>query len=167
MFADRHYFQSRIELMKNELFEAQRQRLCGMELTLVWLGFSSACFLEFGNLRTGFHRNGRPHRFPTGKMSVFLSWSWRIEHSNRIVVGSWSDDDDWQPVFDQTTGSRVLDITHFGRLPEIEIELSNGFRLLSFMTVEEGPDWTISSLAPHGEKGHYLSWKDGAFTENP
>jgi hypothetical protein len=151
--------------MDNTLFEAQRLRLRGMELTLIWLGYSSACFLEFGNLRTRFHRNGRPFRFPTGEMSVFLSWSWRIEHGNRIVVGSWSDDDDWQPAFDQVTGSRVLDISHFGRLPEIVIEFSNGFRILSFMTVGEGPDWNISSLGPNGEKSRYLCWKDGAFSE--
>jgi hypothetical protein len=150
--------------MNETLFETQRQRLRGMELTFVWRGFGSACFLEFGHLRYMVHKN-RQSRFPTGEMSVFLSWSWRIEHGNRIIVGSWSDDEDWQPAFDLMTGAKVLDITHFGRLPEIEIELSNGFRLLTFMTVEEGPDWTISSRAATGEKDMFLSWKDGSFIQ--
>lgn len=153
--------------MNEHLFEARQKRLRGMELTYAWQGYGSAYFLEFGNLRYGFFPKGKRRNFPTGEMSVFLSWSWRIEYGNRIVCGSWSDDDDWKPVFDGLLGATVVDVTHFGRLPEIEIELSNGVRLLSFMTVEEGPDWTISNRDPSGEKGLYLQWRDGAFVEAP
>jgi hypothetical protein len=151
--------------MNEHLFEARRQRLRGMELTFAWKGYSSAYFLEFGNIRYGFFRNGKRRNFPTGEMSVFLSWSWRVEYAHKIVCGSWSDDDDWKAVFDNLIGSTVLEINHFGKLPELELELSNGFRLLSFMTVEDGPDWTISNRKPSGEKDLYLQWRDGIFVE--
>jgi hypothetical protein len=151
--------------MNGHLFEARRQRLRGMELTYAWKGYGSAYFLEFGDLKYGFFPNGKHRNFPNGEMSVFLSWSWRVECGNNIVCGSWSDDDDWKTVFDGLLGATIVDVTHFGRLPEIEIELSNGFRLLSFMTVEDGPDWSISSRKPDGTKEMYLQWREGAFIE--
>jgi len=37
----------------------------------------------------------------------------------------------------------IADAVLFGRLPEIELSLSNGIRVLSFMTAEGSPDWTL------------------------
>jgi hypothetical protein len=151
--------------MNEHLFEAYRQRLRGMELTYAWKGYGSAYFLEFGDLKYGTFPSGRLRNFPSGQLGVNLSWGWRVEQGNRIICGGWSDDDIWPGVFKALLGAQVTDIVWFGRLPEIEIELSNGFRLLSFMPVEDGPEWAIRIRKPDGETASLLEWRDGTFIE--
>jgi hypothetical protein len=149
--------------MDNALFEARRGILRGMELTFAWRGYGSVYFLEFGALKYPPPIRGRLPRTPRGEIGVMLSWGWRIEHGNKIISGSWSDDDDWKPVFAGLIGRRVVDITVFSRLPELAIELTDDFHILTFMTVEDGPDWAIFERNIQGETDNTLSWRDGGF----
>jgi hypothetical protein len=48
-------------------------------------------------------------------------------------------------MFDKLKGSCVTAVRSFGTLPEIEVSLSNGLRVVSFMTSEGQPDWGLIS----------------------
>jgi len=39
--------------------------------------------------------------------------------------------------------AKVAEVALFGHLPEIELCLMNGIRILSFMTAEGDPEWTL------------------------
>ncbi|NIX77320.1 hypothetical protein HB375_11940 [Microvirga sp. c23x22] len=80
---------------------------------------------------------------PSGQMSLMIEWSWRIEDRTSIRCGSWSDEALWPDVFALLLGSEVRHVKTFGRLPEIEVGLSNEMHVLSFMTDEGLPAWTL------------------------
>lgn len=40
-------------------------------------------------------------------------------------------------------GAKVESVSLYGRLPEIDLNLSNGLHLLSMMTSEGDPDWVL------------------------
>lgn len=141
--------------------------LIGLPLSHVWKGYGSAVFFEFGALRppTRQRRDGSPAA-PNGEMSLMIEWSWRIEDERSIVCGSWSDEANWDQAFSALLGSRVTRVNLFGRIPEIELELSNGFRILSFMTAEGLPDWTLFDKA-NGRNRWLSVEEDGVrITEN-
>lgn len=86
-------------------------------------------------------------------MSLMIEWSWRIEDHASIRCGSWSEEDLWSSAFAAIIGSQVQDVKTFGYLPEIEVTLSNGMRVLSFMTTEGSPAWTLFD-----RRGAYERW---------
>ena len=116
--------------------------LVGLPVSHAWNGYGSALFLEFGALQQSMKRDGSP-RSPQGEMSLMIEWSWRIEDERSILCGSWSDEELWHRVFATLSGSRVSQVDLFGKLPEIHIGLSNGLQVLSFMTAEGFPAWTL------------------------
>ena len=124
-------------------FRAFTRPLVGMGLTHWWRGYGSAIFLNFGELHHSVWKNGRLSRNPIGKMSLGIEWSWRVEGPKRIWCGSWSEDSSWAKVFDKMIGATVKEVTTFGRLPEIDLELSCGVHVLSFMTERSDPEWSI------------------------
>jgi len=124
-------------------FHSFTRPLVGMKLTHIWRGYGSAIFLNFGELHHSIWKNGRVSNNPVGEMSVSITWSWRIEGKRRIWCGSWSEESQWQRFFDKMIGATVADVTTYGRLPEIELHLSCGARVLSFMTANGDPEWAI------------------------
>lgn len=72
-----------------------------------------------------------------------VEWSWRIEDATTILCGSWSEEERWEPVFARLIGQKVEDIFLHGRLPELGVDFSGGTRLLTFMTAEDQPAWTL------------------------
>ncbi len=51
-------------------------------------------------------------------------------------------------MFEKLKGSTVVAVALFGTLPEIEVSLSNGLRVVSFMTAEGQPEWAIICRTP-------------------
>ena len=96
-----------------------------------------------------------------------IQWSWRIEDDHSIICGSWSDEDLWKKTFSQLLGNTVTQLSFFGRLPEIDLSLSNGLHVLSFMTADGQPEWTIFDRSQAQER--WLSFEDGTLkmTEKP
>lgn len=95
-----------------------------------------------------------------------IEWSWRIENATAIICGSWSEEQLWTPAFDRLLHQRVAGVTLFGRLPEIDIELSNGSHVVSLMTAEGQPEWSLADrrIAP----SVWIKVKDGVlFEERP
>ena len=60
-----------------------------------------------------------------------------------IVCGSWSGEELWQPVFEALLVKRLIDVSTFGRLPEVMISLTDDLHILSFGTAEGQPRWTL------------------------
>jgi hypothetical protein len=78
---------------------------------------------------------------------------------------SWSDEELWTDVFKAILGSQVQDVKTFGHLPEIEVTFSNGMRILSFMTAEGSPAWTLFDR--QGDHKRWLSVEEGNLLAYP
>jgi hypothetical protein len=124
-------------------FDKSVAYLTGLRVNHIWRGFGSAIFLEIGSLLPGrTRRDGGPGN-PKGQFTIFIEWSWRIEGKRRIWCGSWTDEEKWPKAFARVTASLVESVSLFGRIPEIEIGVSNGLHLLSMMTAEGDPEWGL------------------------
>jgi len=121
--------------------------LRGKSVSHVWRGHGSALFLEFGELAEPRNLNRKP-RQPVGDLSLMVEWSWRIENKDSILGGSWSSERRWPRLFKRLVGSKVRSVELFGRLPEIALELSNGLRVVSFMTSDGQPSWAVIAHRP-------------------
>jgi hypothetical protein len=121
--------------------------LHGKRVSHVWRGYGSALFLEFGELSRTRRLNGKPGH-PVGDLSLMVEWSWRIESKNSILGGSWSNERGWPRLFKRLVGSKVRSVELFGRIPEIALELSNGLRVVSFMTADGQPSWAVITHKP-------------------
>jgi hypothetical protein len=141
-----------------QAFAAARDAINGLPVSHVWRGHGSALFLEFGTLSPTGRRGGEAGE-PEGAFGLMIEWSWRIEAGMSIVCGSWSDDDVWPSALEGLEGAKVESVAVSGVLPEIVVTLSNGTRVLSFMTAEGEPAWTLfdrrgPSLTFHSKAGN-------------
>lgn len=120
--------------------------ILGLAVSLVWQGYGSAIFLEFGTLTPNprQRRDGGGPLHPIGEWTLGIEWSWRIEGKRRIWCGSWSEKDRWPRFLQRLQGAKVKSISIFGRLPEISVSFSNGLHLLSMMTAEGDPSWWLT-----------------------
>ena len=104
-------------------------------------------FLEFGELSKTRKLNGKRGQ-PFGDLSLMVEWSWRVENKNAILGGSWSNERRWPRLFKRLVGSKVKSVELFGHLPEIAVNLSNGLRVVSFMTADGQPSWVVIAHKP-------------------
>ncbi len=137
-----------------------RAVLIGMPLSHVWRGYGSAIFFEFGELRSRARRDGSPGN-PVGVITLGIEWNWRFERPRSIAGGAWSDQQRWPGLFRKVLGETVVDLQSIGMLPELELSLSNGMRVVSFMNDEGQPQWhLISRTDPlgswHVERGRIV-----------
>jgi hypothetical protein len=148
--------------MSLDLIDRYRADLLGKKLSHTWQGQGSAIFLEFGDLTPRARRDGSPGN-PDGEFGAMIEWSWRIERPNSIICGSWSDEALWEGALQRLRGGAVTDVAVFGRLPELAIELSDGHRVLSFMTSDGDPQWTLFDR--RSPRAKWLCVRDGAVVE--
>ena len=123
--------------------------MTGMKVSRVWRGHGSAIFVEFGALTQTYRRDGSVGG-ESGEFGLMIEWDWRIEEGQSILCGSSSDEVLWQPAFDRLIGSHVLDVSTFGRLPEIAVALSGDLHVVSFMTAEGDPEWALFDRRQEG-----------------
>ena len=128
----------------NHLKEIQKL-LIGRPVSHVWRGIGSALLIEFGTLTNRIRPSGISGKNPKGEITILIEWSWRIEGPRSILLGSWSSDGKWLKAFKGLLHARVTDVSVFSTLPELQIVLSNGKRVSSFMTAEGQPRWIINS----------------------
>ncbi len=72
-----------------------------------------------------------------------IEWSWRIEGRRSILCGSWSNENKWLTAFRLARNATVTNASLFGRLPEIDLCLSNDMHVVSFMTTGGNPSWVL------------------------
>jgi hypothetical protein len=107
-----------------------------------WIGHGSALFIELGRLSTRRKLSGRPGH-PEGRVTLMIELSWRIERARSILGGSWSSERRWRGMIAKLEGNSVTEIRSFATLPESEVSFSNGMRVVSFMTAEGLPSWSL------------------------
>jgi hypothetical protein len=147
-------------MLPHKTFNRIASDIVGMKVGHLWRGYGSAIFLEFGALSTSgiVRRDGSPGN-PSGEITVGIEWSWRIEDATSVICGSWCEEDLWEPAFDLVRHSSVRALSMFGRLPEIDLALTDGRHLLSFMTAEGEPAWSL--IDRRSEPVISLSVRDG------
>lgn len=123
-------------------FDEFTHELLGLPVNRLWRGHGSAIFLELGELKNGVLPNGKSGGL-AGQFTVMIEWSWRVEGRRSILCGSWSDEKKWERGFSFIRDKSLVAIETFGNLPEIDLTFSSGAHLLSFMTAENEPAWTI------------------------
>ena len=145
--------------MKTEFrisIEEAKVRLSELEGAVVshaWRGHGSALFLELGQLEENPKGNN-----PKGEQTIMIEWSWRVEGKNSIIVGSSSENEEIDKVPELVIGKALENVEFFGRLPEISIKFNNALWLLTFMTEEGSPEWSIKL-----KNGEWLGVSDGEF----
>jgi hypothetical protein len=123
------------------------EALVGKVANHVWNGHGSAIFIEFGALTERTKRDGSIGN-PDGELTLMIEWSWRIEKKHSILGGSWSSERRWPGFFKSIQGASVTAVEIFGHIPEILVSLSNGLRVVSFMTAEGQPEWALLTRNP-------------------
>jgi hypothetical protein len=144
------------------LIERYRRQLIGKSLSHYWRGYGSAIFLEFGELRERAPRSGSSKGL-RGEFGVMIQWSWRVERDNSIMWGSWSDDAFWEPFFIDLKDATAIEFQLFGQIPEIMIALSSGHRIVSFMTADGDPQWTLFDRSSKPDR--WLHVREGKIQE--
>jgi hypothetical protein len=122
-------------------FDKFTASLVGLPVSHVWQGYGSAIFLEFGDVSEGRRRRDGSRGNPKGEWTLMIEWS--IEGKRLIWCGSWSDKERWPRALAHLKGSTVSSLHLLGRLPEIAVGFSNGLHLLSMMTAEGDPQWSL------------------------
>ena len=117
--------------------------LTGLPVSRIWQGYGSAIFVEFGKVQPRRRLDGSPGN-PRGEWTLMIEWSWRIEGKRRIWCGSWSDGERWPRAFARLERAKVTSAVLYGRLPEIDVGLSNGLHVVSMMTAEGDPAWALT-----------------------
>lgn len=138
--------------------------LKGKPVTHAWRGHGSAIFLEFGALTERGRRDGTSGQ-PYGEITLMIEWSWRVERPRSIFVGSWSSERRWPSMFRRLIGCQVTQVDFPGSLPEISLSLSNGLRVVSFMTAEGQPSWALIARRP--ELGSLCVQRGKLYVEPP
>ncbi len=104
----------------------------GKSVTRSWKGHGSTLFLDFGQLKEG-----------KGELTIMIEWSWRVEKSQSIWFGSWSDNHQIEDLIPKLYGYQLQNISIFARLPEISVSLSDNIWVNSFATTEDNPEWAL------------------------
>ena len=85
-----------------------------------------------------------------------IQWSWRIEGKRSILCGSWTDEHRWPRALACLTKATVARVMLFGRLPEIDLALSNGAHVVSLMTAQGDPAWALFDRRGDGKRSLHV-----------
>jgi len=121
--------------------------LAGMPISHVWFGYGSALFLELGVLSEGRKRKDGSIGNPRGEVTVTVDFGWRVERQRSILCGSGDSKRRWASVSEKLLGASVLTAQTVGRIPELELQLSNGLWLVTFSRYKGQPTWSVSLRA--------------------
>lgn len=146
-----------------DAFQRISVAVIGQPVSHIWRGYGSALFLELGALTPGSARHDGSPGAPRGAFTVSIEWSWRIEDARSIICGSWSEEALWAPTFERLRGAHVSALALHSRLPEVELSLDNGTRVLSFMTAEGQPQWSLCDARTQSPL--WISVRDGNLFE--
>lgn len=124
--------------MKSCIFQKETEQILGLPINYVWRGHGTALFIEFGDLAK---EEGRNH--PQGEFSLMLDCDWRIEKPRSILIGSYYSTKRIDNQIKKLVGCKVAKIEIIGYLPEIIISLSPNFRIVSFTSYNNQPDWGL------------------------
>lgn len=123
------------------------ETLKGQKVTYVWTDYS-ALFIEFGKLSTGKLLVNGAIGHPIGEISLSVGYTWRIERIRSVIAGSNCNAKKRISASEKLLNSLVEDINISNRIPELQIEFSNGLWLQTFNPDPKQPDWMIKFNQP-------------------
>jgi len=121
--------------------------LLGKIVSHIWFGDYSALYLELGALGDSGTGKASSSRNPQGEITVYASFDWRIERQRSILGGSESSRQRWKTTTKQLLGTTILSAETVGRIPELQLQFSEGLWLVTFSCSEAQPDWSVSFKA--------------------
>jgi len=135
------------EKITAEQFHLLTRPLIGLPVSRTWRGYGSAIFFELGKLTEKVHqrKDGSFHTTHKGEAGIMIEWSWRVERPKSVLFGSWSGNQKITNRLSKLQDLNIVEIMVEGRLPELVIQLSGGFWVHSFTTVESQPEWCLFS----------------------
>jgi len=139
--------------------------LIGMPVSHVWFSDYSVFYLELGILTTNeaTRRDGSLMN-PKGQMAIYAGFDWRIERPQSIFCSRDSTRRRRESVCRSLVGTKITEVTLFGRIPELSVGFSSGVWLTTFGLSRGDPDWHISFK----DSAIYLFTKKGRLaTEEP
>ena len=114
-----------------------------MVISHVWFGHGSALFLELGTLSEGRKRKDDSVGNPQGEITVMVDYEWRVESQRSIVGGSSESRKRCISISQKLLNTKVASAKVVGRLPELELQLSNGFWVVTFSHDKGQPSWAV------------------------
>lgn len=120
----------------------------GYKISHAWLGHYSCLFLELGNLKAGKSRKDGSIGNSSGEISICLNFCWRIEKKKSIHVGTGESEKRLQNAIKELVNATIVSAQIVGRLPELQIELSNNLWLTTFERYSGQPSWSIHFKSP-------------------
>lgn len=116
--------------------------LTGLTISHVWIGHGSALFLELGILSERIKRDGSIGN-PQGEITVIVDFDWRVERKKSIMGGSHDERKHCIALSCKLLGAMIKTARVVGRIPELEIELSNNLWVSTFSHDKGQPTWAV------------------------
>jgi hypothetical protein len=114
-----------------------------MVISHVWFGHGSALFLELGTLSEGRHRKDGSVGNLQGEISVMIDFNWRVERQRSILGGSNDSKKRCNSISQKLLGASVIYAQVVGRIPELQLQLSNGLWVVTFTHYKGQPSWAV------------------------
>jgi hypothetical protein len=148
-----------------EDFQDLIQPLIGMVVSLPWKGYGATIFLELGKLAP--LESERQH-YKKGESCISGMSGWRVESGSEVLFGTLNSNQEIERGILSLLGTKIERLSIVGRVPELEIQFSNGYCLRSMVMVSGQPEWAIR--LPSGDWldtiGSLLSVGDGRDTRD-
>ncbi|MDG9670963.1 DUF3027 domain-containing protein [Hahella sp. CR1] len=138
-------------------FEAEIQKLIGLEVSLPRKGYGSTIFLEIGTLSSVKTRRGLKEK---GEACIAIEWDWRVEREGRVLFGSSNSNVEVARGIQSLMHCRIESIEISGNVPELEVVFSDKSCLRSMIMVTGDPGWSIRLLT-----GEWISSIDGKLSD--
>lgn len=122
--------------------------LKSMIISHAWLGHGNALFIELGSLHENKLCDGSLGN-PKGDITLMIEYGWRIERTSSILCGCNDSKKDVLLIIKKLIGKYVESISIVGRLPELEIALSEKLWVVTFSQYKGQPNWAILFTNPH------------------
>jgi len=110
----------------------------GLKISHVWRSMGPCVFIEIGRLSKENRTNN-----PRGQVTIRNEGQWRLEGARTIQVGSNSSDRLINGRLRTLVGTLIRSIKLTNRLPELDIELEDGRRFVTFTNWRSQPQWSI------------------------
>jgi len=118
--------------------------LIGKAVSHTWFGDYAALYLEIGDLTEGEIRRDGSCGNPIGEITLYAGFDWRIERKQSILGGSKNSTRRRLSLSNKLIGASIISAELLGRIPELQLTLSNSLWLVTFNSYNGQPDWSVS-----------------------
>lgn len=113
-----------------------------MPVSHVWFGHGSALFLELGQLSESRRKDGSTGN-SKGEITVMADFGLGVERQRSILGGCGDSKRRWASITKKLLGASIIEAQLVGRIPELQLQFSNGLWLATFSCYEGQPTWAV------------------------